>query len=272
MDHFTSGRPKRACGAAARMSVESRSSTPPPTQSPLTAATIGFVYASCFSSAWPTTRAVSGEALRSPLMSAPAQKARAPAPVSTMARQLPRSSSSQIRPRSAIIARDIALSRGWLSMVTTITCGPCDSTRISTGSAPERDDDLAEGSAIGQEANRLHRPLERQPVAHVGFELARRVPADQGLHGGAELVRCVEAIVAQRAAEGGAVLDQQSVRGDLLHATHEADQEHAPAPAERGQRGVGQLAADRIEADVGAPVPGERHHALGEILGCIVDP
>ena len=40
---FTSGSPKRAWGAAARMSVESRSSTPPPAQSPLTAATMGLV-------------------------------------------------------------------------------------------------------------------------------------------------------------------------------------------------------------------------------------
>ncbi len=45
----------------------------------------------------------------SPLMSAPAQKALAPAPVRTTHRQLPRSSSSHNRARSAIIWRDIAL-------------------------------------------------------------------------------------------------------------------------------------------------------------------
>src|SRR6185503_13068638 len=211
MDHFTSGKPKRACGAAARMSVESSSSTPPPTQSPLTAATIGLAYASCFRSTWPTTRAVSAEALRSPPMSAPAQKARAPAPVSTMARQLPRSSSSQIRPRSASIARGIALSFGWLSMVTTVTCGPCASTRIIAmggGSAPERDDDLAEGSAVGQQADRLHAPLERQPVAHVGLELTRRVPGHQGLHRASQLVGGVEALERRCAEQREAVLDQ----------------------------------------------------------------
>ena len=57
------------------MSVESSSSRPPPTQSPLTAATIGFEYACCFSNAWLTTLAVSRAAERSPLMSAPALKA-----------------------------------------------------------------------------------------------------------------------------------------------------------------------------------------------------
>jgi hypothetical protein len=40
-----------AWGAAARMSVARRSSSPPPTQSPLTAATMGFEYAWVFRSA-----------------------------------------------------------------------------------------------------------------------------------------------------------------------------------------------------------------------------
>jgi len=48
-----------------------------------------------------------------------------------------------------------------------------------------------------------------------------------------------------------AVLDQEPVRRDLGHAAHEADQQDAPAPAERRQRRVEQRAAHRIEADIG---------------------
>src|SRR6516225_8484525 len=77
-------------------------------------------------------RAISGPADRSPLISAPTVKARVPAPVSTMARQLSsRSSSSHSRPSSASIARVIALRRGWLSIVTIATCRPCRARRIS---------------------------------------------------------------------------------------------------------------------------------------------
>jgi hypothetical protein len=39
---LTSGRPKRVLGIAARMSVDSSNSRPPPMQSPFTAAMIGF--------------------------------------------------------------------------------------------------------------------------------------------------------------------------------------------------------------------------------------
>ena len=67
------------------------------------------------------------------------------------------------------------------------------------------------------------------------------------------------------------MLDQQPVGRDLRHAADEADQQDAPAPAERRQRRVEQLAADGIEADVGAFVAGQRHHPLGELLGRVVD-
>src|SRR4029450_4042672 len=182
MDHFTSGSPKRAWGAAARMSVASSSSTPPPTQSPLTAATIGLAYASYFRSAWLTTRAVSTEALRSPLMSAPAQNARLPAPVSTMHRQGPLSSSSHRRPSSAIMARVIALSRGWLSMGTTAPGRPCSVTRISTGLGSGDDHDLAVRLAVGQELDRLDGALEGQSMADAGPELALGVPRQERPH------------------------------------------------------------------------------------------
>src|SRR6266446_10723135 len=253
------------------MSVASSSSTPPPTQSPLTAATIGLGYESYLSRAWLTTRAVSAEALKSPLMSAPAQKARVPAPVSTMARHGPRSSSSHWRARSAIIARVIALRRGRLSTVTTTTYGPCASVRISIASGSRgHDHDLAERLAVGQELDRLHRPLERQAVADQRLEPPLAIPGEQRLDRAAELVRGLVAVVAQRAAEGGAILDQEPVGRDLLDAAHEAHQQHAAAPAERGERGVGQLAADRIEADVRAPIGGQGHDPLGEVLGGVV--
>src|SRR3984893_15158087 len=254
------------------MSVASSSSTPPPAQSPLTAATIGFVYESYLSRAWLTIRAVSADALKSPLMSAPAQKARVPAPVSTMARQGPRSSSSQRRARSDIMARVIALSRGWLSTVTTTTCRPCASVRISMASGSRRNHhDLAERLAIGEELDRLHRLLQRQAMADQRLQPALAVPGEQGLDRAAQLVGGLVAVVAQRAAERRAILDEQAIGRDLLHAAHEAHQQHAPAPAERGERGVGQLAADRIEADVRALLPGQGHDPLGEVLGGVVD-
>src|SRR6185295_15893197 len=230
------------------MSVASNSSTPPPTQSPFTAAMIGLEVAWYFRSAWLTTAAVSGAALRSPLMSAPAQNARVPAPVSTMARQGPRSSSSQSRASSAIMARVIAFSRGRLSMVITTTCGPCEAVRISIALRPRgHHHDLAVRLAVGQELDRLHGALERQPVAHQRPEPPLAVPGHERFHRAPQLVRRLVAVVAERAAERGAILHQQAVGRDLLHAAHEAHQQHAPAPAQRGERGVGELASDRVE-------------------------
>src|SRR5437867_312363 len=123
---------------------------------------MGLEYTSCFKRAWLTTRAASGAAERSPLMSAPAQKARSPAPVRTTQRHGPRSSSSQSRARSVIICRDIALSLTWLSMVTITTCGPCSRTRISisVGPQPGDDDDLSVRASIGQQPDGLDALLE----------------------------------------------------------------------------------------------------------------
>src|SRR5262249_43134261 len=68
-------------------------------------------------------RAVSSVAERSPPMSAPAQNERSPAPVMTMQRQsFDAAKRSQTSANSAIIARDIALRLGWLSIVTNATC------------------------------------------------------------------------------------------------------------------------------------------------------
>src|SRR2546427_3296339 len=255
------------------MSVDSSSSTPPPTQSPLTAAPIGLENTWCFRSACPTTSAVSGAAERSPLRSAPAQKARSPAPVRTIARQGPRSSSSHSRARSVIICRDIALRRGWLSMVTTTTWRPCWSARISTSVGPQarNDDDLAVGLSIRQEPDGLDALLEGEPMADARLELPGRVPLEQLVDRPAELVGRLPAEVAQRAAERGAVLDEEAVRRDLLDPAHEADDQDAAAPAERRQRRVEELAADRIEAHVGALVVGELHHPLGELLRRVVN-
>src|SRR5262245_12617565 len=254
------------------MSVDRSSSTPPPAQSPLTAATIGLEKTWCFRSAWPTTAAFSGDAERSPLRSAPAQKARSPAPVRTITRQGPRSSSSQSRARSAIICRDIALRRGWLSMVMTTTCRACWWTRIST-SVPQigKNNDLAVRLAIGQQANGLDALLEREPVADARLELAGGVPREQLVDRPAELVGRLPAEVAQRAPQRGAVLDEKPVRRDLLDPAHEADDQDAPAPAERRERRVEEIATDRVETHVGALVVRELHDSFGELLGRVVD-
>src|SRR4026207_126091 len=98
-------------------------------------------------------------------MSAPAQNARLPAPVSTMHRHGPPPSPSPRRASSPIMARVIAFSRGWLSMVTIATCRPCAVTRISTGSGSRDDHDLAVRAAVGQELDRLHGALQRQAGA-----------------------------------------------------------------------------------------------------------
>jgi hypothetical protein len=66
-------------------------------------------------------------------------------------------------------------------------------------------------------------------------------------------------------------LTREPVRGNLLHAAHEADDQDAAAPAERRERGVEELAADRIEADVRALAVRQRHHPVGELLGRVVD-
>src|SRR4030095_16921118 len=112
-------------------------------------------------------------------MSAPAVKARAPAPGSTMHRQGPRSSSSHSRTSSAIIARDMAFMRAWLSIVRTTTW-PCSSTRISmalSGARPHHE--LAVGLAVGQPADRLDAALERQAVADQRPQLALAIPLQQ---------------------------------------------------------------------------------------------
>src|SRR3989442_12498768 len=221
--HRTSGRPKRAWGPGAGMSVDSSSPTPPPTQSPLAAATIGFENTWCFSRAWLTTPAVSGAAERSPLMSAPALNARSPAPVRTTQRQLPRSSSPHSRARSAIICRDIALRRDWLAMVTITTWRPWSRARISISVRPEPrdDDDLSVGPAIRQEPDRLDALLEGQPVRDARPEPARLVPGEELVDRPVELVGRVPAEVTERAPQRGAVLDPEPARRDLLDATHE---------------------------------------------------
>src|SRR4029453_5083374 len=181
-------------------------------------------------------------------MSAPAVKARAPAPVSTMHRQGPRSSSSHSRTSSAIIARDMAFMRAWLSIVRTTTW-PCSSTRISIALGCARPHhELAVGFAVGQPADRLDAALERQAVTDQRPQLALAMPLQQLVDRDLQLVRRVPAEVAQRGAERGAMLDQQAVGRDLLTTPPEAHQENAPAPPERGECGVEQVAADGIEA------------------------
>src|SRR5438046_176831 len=113
------------------MSVDSSNSSPPPTQSPLMAATIGFENGVSFSKARLMVRAVSAPALRSPPMSAPAEKAFSPAPVSTTQRQ-PASASrrSQSAAKSASIARFIALRRGSFAIVTRAIWGGAEVIKL----------------------------------------------------------------------------------------------------------------------------------------------
>src|SRR5262249_22385444 len=85
-----------------------------------------------FSRARLITRAVLAAALRSPPISAPAENAFSPAPVSTTQRQSASASSrSHNTARSARIARVMALRRGSLAIVTSTMCGCGVSTRIS---------------------------------------------------------------------------------------------------------------------------------------------
>jgi hypothetical protein len=57
---------EKLTGQLSELEATERVLAPPPTQSPLTAATIGFEYGSFFSKAWLTIRATSGPADRSP--------------------------------------------------------------------------------------------------------------------------------------------------------------------------------------------------------------
>jgi len=100
----------------------------------LIAAMIGLVNGVSFSKARLMTCAFPSLALISPLMSAPAENALSPAPVRITQRQSAASSSrSHSAARSAIIARDMALRRGSLAIVTTAMCDCCISRRISMG-------------------------------------------------------------------------------------------------------------------------------------------
>src|SRR2546426_4684423 len=172
-------------------------------------------------------------------MSAPALKARPPAPVRTIERVSPRSSSSHTRARSAIMPRVMALSRGWLSIVTTATCALRCSSRISMRLAPVRDDDdLAVRLAIGEAADGLGRALERQAIGDQRAQLALAVPAQQLLHRARELVGRVPAEVAQRGAERRTMLHQQAGGPGLLDPAPETDQQEAPAPTPPPGRGV----------------------------------
>src|SRR5262245_38524113 len=170
-------------------------------------------------------RAISSRADMSPLTSAPALNARSPAPVSTMQRHASsRSSSSQHRPRSASMARVIALRRGWLSMVMTTTWRPWRSREISISGSPSGEShprsapgsaladeahDLAVGAPVGEEPDRLDAALQREAMGDARREAALAVPAHQLLGGGAQLVRRVPPEVAERRAHGRAVLDEQ---------------------------------------------------------------
>src|SRR2546425_9623156 len=206
-------------------------------------------------------------------MSAPALEAGSPAPVRTTQRHVPRSSSSHNRARSVIICRDIALSLTWLSMVTITTCGPCARARIamSVGLESRDDDDLAVRPALGQKPDRLDAFLEGKTVRDARPELAGLVPLEQLVDRPAQLVGRVPAEVAQRAAQRGAVLDQEPVRRDVLDPADEAHHQNPAAPAERRQRRVEEVAADRIETHVGALTIRQSHHPLGELLRRVVD-
>src|SRR5215510_15547784 len=115
-----------------------------------------------------------------------------------------------------------------------------------------RDDhDLAKGLAFGQQPDRFDAALEGESVSNAWLEPAASMPRKQYLHRLLELIGRVVPEVAQRAAERGAVLHEQPVRWNLLDPTHEADKEHPPTPSEAGECVIGQLSADRVEANVG---------------------
>ena len=114
------------------MSVAISNSTPPPAQSPLTAATIGLENVEVFSSERLTMRAVSSLTERSPPISAPAQKPFSPAPVITTQRQSTvLSSRSHSAASSPNMARDMALRLAWLSIVTSVMWR--ETSRTSSG-------------------------------------------------------------------------------------------------------------------------------------------
>src|SRR5262249_4523424 len=133
------------------------------------------------------------------------------------------------------------------------------------------DDDLAVCLAIRQQPDRLDGSVERQTLADERPELALAIPTQELLDRLPQLVRRMPAEIAERRAERRAMLDEQSIGGNLLHAADEADEQDAAAPSERRERRVEEWAADGIEAHVGALAVGQREHALDEVLGRIVD-
>ena len=113
--------------------------------------------------------------------------------------------------------------------------------------------------------------LERQAVGDKWLDLPSPYHRSSSSTERRSLSGACRAVVPERAAERRAVLDQEPVGRNLLHASDESHEEQAPAPAERGQRGIRQLAPDGIEADVGAFVTRQRHHSVRELLRGVVD-
>ena len=111
---LTSGCPKTALGAARMRSQHIASSQPPPNAKPCTAAMVGAGKDSSRPSmAWPLRAIASASAAENPrisAMSAPAAKARFPAPVTTSARSPSPAMASSSPPSSSTRARLSALS------------------------------------------------------------------------------------------------------------------------------------------------------------------
>src|SRR5690606_7169626 len=101
--------------------------------------------------------------------------------------------------------------------------------------AVDSHDHLAGRASFGERPDRVRRMLKGKGRRYQRPELARQVPLDELVHGFPQLVGSMEPEEAQRRAEGGAVLHEQAVGGDLGDAADEADQQDAPAPAERGE-------------------------------------
>ena len=116
------------------------------------------------------------------------------------------------------------------------------------------EDDLADRPAVGDVAQRGGRLVERERRADVRDDAARGEQLQQlVLVAVASSSGVVRGEVEELEAEDLDALQQHEVERDPRdHARRVADGHEAAAPAQRPQRGLGEVAADRVDDDVGA--------------------
>ncbi|SPA38403.1 hypothetical protein CBM2623_U20027 [Cupriavidus taiwanensis] len=117
----------------------------------------------------------------------------------------------------------------------------------------------------GQPRQRFTGTGEGQGAGDLRLERTLLIQPEDFLLHGQHLFRLAIAIVAPLQAADGDVLDQQIIGLDLWNAAcREADDHGAPAPGDRTQRGIEDIAAEHVEHHIGAVARGGIAHLVAQ--------